>query len=380
MRILIAAEARLGAGGSGAERVLDAHVAALRARGHRLVVLCRDGDGASGVEPTPGAIGWSALTPWRALSAARPDLSRREVDAVVLYHPLPGALLARAARRAGVPVLAIVLSPWAEEYDARAEHDGLRRLLLSRARRSLERRVLAGATRVCALSRFMADRVAATHGIPARAIRVVPGGVDRTRFAPVADRRALRQRLGLPVDGPLLFCLRNLEPRMGVDLLLDAMPAVLARHPSAVLVVGGHGPLAATLRAQAARLGLGAAARFPGFVPEHELPAYYAAADASVVPTRHLEGFGLVTLESLACGTPVIGTPVGGTPELLAPLDPALLAEAPTTEALTRALLALLARGDRDALAARCRAHTEAYAWERVAERLEAELGALRAG
>jgi glycosyltransferase involved in cell wall biosynthesis len=198
--------------------------------------------------------------------------------------------------------------------------------------------------------------------------------VERARFAPVSERRAVRKQLGLPVDGPLLFCLRNLEPRMGVELLLDAMPAVLAHYPTTVLVVGGDGPLAAPLRAHAARLGLGAAVRFCGFVPEGVLPAHYAAADASVVPTRALEGFGLVTLESLACGTPVIGTPVGATPELLMPLDRALLADAPTAEALARALLALLARDDRDALAARCRAHTEAYAWDRIAERLEVEL------
>jgi glycosyltransferase involved in cell wall biosynthesis len=377
MRILLAAEARLGAGGSGAERVLDAHVAALRARGHQLVVLCREGR-ADGV--VSHATGWSALTPWRALTAVGSDLSRGAIDAIVLYHPLPGVLLGRVAHRAHIPVLAIVLSPWAEEYAARATRAGVRGGIGGGVRGRLERGVLARATRVCALSRFMADRVATIHRLPASAIRVVPGGVERDRFAPAADRQAVRKQLGLPVDGPLLFCLRNLEPRMGVEVLLDAMPAVLARHPTTVLVVGGDGPLAARLRARAARLGLGAAVRFCGFVPEVALPAHYAAADASIVPTRALEGFGLVTLESLACGTPVIGTPVGATPELLTPLDRALLADAPTAEALARALLTFLARDDRDALAARCRAHTEAYAWDRIAARLEVELAALRAG
>jgi glycosyltransferase involved in cell wall biosynthesis len=84
-----------------------------------------------------------------------------------------------------------------------------------------------------------------------------------------------------------------------------------------------------------------------------------------------------VTLESLACGTPVIGTRVGATPELLEPLDRTLLADAPTPDALARAILGFLARGDRTSLAARCRAHTAPYAWEHVAERLEAELRAL---
>jgi glycosyltransferase involved in cell wall biosynthesis len=76
----------------------------------------------------------------------------------------------------------------------------------------------------------------------------------------------------------------------------------------------------------------------------------------------------------------VVGTPVGATPELLAPLDPALLAAAATPQALARALLDFLARDDHARLAARCRVHTEPYAWERIAERLEHELGALARG
>jgi glycosyltransferase involved in cell wall biosynthesis len=376
MRILIAAEARLGAGGSGAERVLHAHVRALRARGHQLLVLCPDGALAAPSDVATRAVGWSATTPWRALAAARPALARGGVDAVVLHHPLPGTLLADAAERARVPVLALVHSPWREEYEIRGGR-GLRGRLLGRVRAGLERRVLTRARRVCAMSRFMAARVVAAHGLPAERVRIVPGGVDRVSFVEPTDRRAVRRRLALPETGPLLFCLRNLEPRMGIEHLLGAMPAVLARHPDAHLVIGGDGPLAVTLRERTTALGLDAAVRFAGFVAESELPHLYAAADVFVLPSEGLEGFGLVTLESLACGTPVIGTRVGATPELLEPLDPALLADAPTPDALARAILAFLSRGDRASLAARCRAHTAPYAWDRVAGRLEAELLAL---
>jgi glycosyltransferase involved in cell wall biosynthesis len=376
MRILIAAEARLGAGGSGAERILDGHVRALGERGHHLVVLCPGRGRAAPAHVTLRSVGWSAATPWRALAAARPELARG-VDVVVLYHPLPGALLAAAAHHARVPALAIVHSPWREEYEVRGGARSLRGRLLARVRARLERRVLTRVQGVCAQSRFMAARVAAAHGLPAERMRVVPGGVDRAAFVQPSDRRALRRRLGLPERAPVLFCLRNLEPRMGIEYLLDAMPAVRARHPEARLVVGGDGPLAGPLRERAAALGLDGAVRFAGFVPEPDLPQLYAAADAFVLPTEGLEGFGLVTLESLACGTPVIGTRVGATPELLEPLDPTLLVDTPTPDALARAILAFIAREDRESLGARCRAHTAPYAWEHVAERLEAELLAL---
>jgi glycosyltransferase involved in cell wall biosynthesis len=371
VRILILAEARLGAGDSGAERVLDGHVAGLAARGHDVVVAA-PGEARAARDRgriTLRPIGWSALTPWRARRVIAAELARG-IDAVVLHHPLPGALALGVARRAGVRVIAVVHSPWHEEYEVR--HPGRADRVLSAVRRRVERSVLHRVDRVCALSGFMGARVAAVHGLPSEAIRIVPGGVDRDRFAPVADRRARRARLGLPDEAPVLFCLRNLEPRMGIDVLLDAMPAVLAAHPGACLVIGGRGPLAAALQARASALGLGGAVRFVGFVAEAELPAHYAAADVFVLPTQHLEGFGLVTLESLACGTPVVGTRVGATPELLEPLDPLLLTPAPSADAIARAVVAVLARRDRATLAARCRAHTARYAWPQIAERLEA--------
>lgn len=373
LRILVAAEAPFGAGGSGAEVVLDGQVAGLRARGHHVVVLCaKQVRAVAGVEVR--AIGWSALTPWRARAAALPDLARRVVDAIVLHHPLPGLGLLAAARRARVPVIALVHSPWRAEYLVRRPRVTARRRALGVLRHRLEHRVLTGVDRVCALSRFMADRVAAAHGLPAASIAVNPGGVDRERFAPPADRAAARRRLGLPAEGPVLFCLRNLEPRMGVDVLLDALPAVRARHPDVLLVVGGDGPLAAPLRARAAALGLDGTARFTGFISDAELPAWYGAADAFVLPSQDMEGFGLVTVESLACGTPVVATPVGATPEILGPLDPALLADGAGAAALARAIVALLARPDRAALGARARAHTARYAWTAHAHALEAML------
>ena len=236
------------------------------------------------------------------------------------------------------------------------------------------------ASRIRVLSHFSAEQLWQLYRVPADRIVKVPGGMDAERFRPAADRLAVRKALGLPGERPVLLTVRNLEARMGLDTLIRAMAGVVRHRPDALLLVGGTGSLRAPLEALAASLGLTASVRFLGYVPEAELPRHYQAADLFVLPTRELEGFGLVTLESLACGTPAIGTPVGGTPELLAPIDQALLADAPSAEALARALLAFFARADHDALAARCRAHTEAYAWDRIAERLETELTELRAG
>jgi glycosyltransferase involved in cell wall biosynthesis len=193
----------------------------------------------------------------------------------------------------------------------------------------------------------------------------------------VPDRRALRERLGLPASSALLLTLRNLEPRMGLEHLVAAMPAIIERQADAFLVLAGYGPLRRDLEARVATLGLVDRVRFTGFVPEADLPGLYAAADLFILPTQALEGFGLVTLEALACGTPVLGTRVGATPELLEPLDPDLLADDASPAALAAGVTRCLARADRDALGARCRAYTAAYDWSAVIDALESEIAEL---
>ena len=376
MRLLILAEVDPALPSSGAERVLAGHVSGLLARGHSVTVV----SGASGRDTTDDRleivrVGWSARTPWRARRAAKVRAARGPFDAILVHHSYPAWRMAsdRAFRQA--PTASVFLSGWAEEYDVRrpGRRDVAHRLG-RRFRLLVERRVLSSVGRVLAMSRFMADRARALHGLGHDRIRIVPGGVDRDRFRPAPDRGGARAALGLPPVGPLLLTLRNLEPRMGLEPLVAAMPAIRAGRPDAFLVVAGDGPLRRELEGMVTALGLADHVRFTGFVAEADLPALYAAADLFVLPTQALEGFGLVTLEALACGTPVVGTRVGATPELLEPLDSGLLVDAPTADAIAAGVARFLARPDRDALGARCRAHTAPYDWNRIAEALEREL------
>jgi glycosyltransferase involved in cell wall biosynthesis len=98
------------------------------------------------------------------------------------------------------------------------------------------------------------------------------------------------------------------------------------------------------LQADIQRKGLGDAVQLVGFIPEVQLSQYYQAADLVVVPSLQLEGFGLVIVEALACGTPVLGTPVGAIPEILNQVDPILVAEGPDSCSIARALERVLRR------------------------------------
>jgi glycosyltransferase involved in cell wall biosynthesis len=151
---------------------------------------------------------------------------------------------------------------------------------------------------------------------------VLPGWVDVARFRlPIEPRAVLRGRLGPPWD-PLaitFFSLRRLVPRMGLDTLIGAAAQLTRRGRSFRLVLGGEGPERANLEALAAAHGIADRVAFLGRVPDARLAACFAAADCFVLPTRALECFGLIVLESFACGVPVVGVPVGSIPELMGP-------------------------------------------------------------
>jgi glycosyltransferase involved in cell wall biosynthesis len=164
-----------------------------------------------------------------------------------------------------------------------------------------------------------------TYGVRDERIRVVPGCVDVAQFDTRVTQRRARERLGLPLDRPLLFCMRRLVSRMGLEDLIDAVAIVKPVLPDVLLIIAGKGPLATQLQARIVARGLERHVRLAGYVPDDKVPLWYRAADLTVVPTVALEGFGLTTIESLAAGTPVLVTPVGGLPEAVAPLSTELV-------------------------------------------------------
>jgi glycosyltransferase involved in cell wall biosynthesis len=169
-------------------------------------------------------------------------------------------------------------------------------------------------------------------------MRVVPGWVDLARFRVVNDRLAARRRLGWPIDRPVLLCLRRFVPRMGLDRFLRALALLRSTGRSLLAVLAGDGPLRGALRAQARSLNLSDSTEFPGAVEDDQLRAMYGAADAFVLPTAELECFGLIAIEAMACGTPVLATPVGAIPEILNGIEPRWLASDASAEALAGVL------------------------------------------
>jgi glycosyltransferase involved in cell wall biosynthesis len=222
----------------------------------------------------------------------------------------------------------------------------------------LERQAVAAADRILVLSDFSRSLLLEDHPLDRSQISIVPGLVDTERFSPADGREAARGRLGLAVAGPVLLTVRRLEPRMGIDRLLRALP-LLARE-DVTLVVAGSGSLSGALPRLAAELGIAERVLFVGPVRDDErLADWYRAADLFVLPTTAYEGFGMATVEALASGTPVVGTAVGATPEVLGPLDPRLVSTSADPEPLAAAITDALGFAAGDEFSARCRAYVE---------------------
>ncbi len=359
-------------GGSG--RVAWETSRELAALGHRVIVVTK---GAAGAKDRAAQEGLEVYryrgNPLRFAAAAKDILKRfGKVDVLYLHHPYTG-LLAQLNFR-GVPAAYAFHSPWAEEYAIRAAAKGLgklRRLPGVLARKLAERRVLSKSGTVLVASSFMSGRLKNAYDLSSR---VLPLGVDTVKFSPAADRGAARRRLGIGADQFLVFCVRNLEPRMGLENLVAAAGEAAGAVPNLQVVIGGRGSLRGKLEEQVRSSGLSADVRLTGFIPDEELPFYYQAADLFVLPTKELEGFGLVTLEALACGTPVLATPVAANLEVLGGFDKSLLLKGDGPAAIAAGIMdfAALPEEEKKALRARCRSFVEKrYSWKMYASGTE---------
>jgi len=229
------------------------------------------------------------------------------------------------------------------------------------AKALIEGTVYRRSDRLIVLSRAFEELLVRSFRVPQDRVRLVPGCVDVDRFAVSTTRAESRALLGLPQDRPILVAVRRLVRRMGLHTLIEAMPEIVAKVPEVLLCIGGRGPMLAELTAMVEQRALKEHVRFLGFVADEMLPHLYRAADLSVVPTRSLEGFGLVAAESIAAGTPALVTPIGGLPEVVSGLSPHLIFASPEAadlaDRIVQALLGQVAMPDDIA----CRAFVQSH-------------------
>lgn len=177
--------------------------------------------------------------------------------------------------------------------------------------RFISRRLVAKSKLLIAPSSATRADLAAAYPQAAEKIRVVPTGVDTSRFRPNLDGAPIREDWGFDEHHRVVLYLGRLSYEKRIDVLLEAFTRLHARDDDARLVVAGTGPANDDLQDDARRLGVEDLVRFEGHVPGHRLPATYAAADA-FASASEIETQGLTLLEAMAVGRPVAVSAVGG--------------------------------------------------------------------
>ncbi|WP_229718679.1 glycosyltransferase family 4 protein [Nocardia jinanensis] len=301
----------------------------------------------------PGGLSWGPVggSTWhRARAAFRDRRTAEPGRAAVLDRHF--ALYGPPARDPRARHLVVHFhGPWAAESRAAGGS-----ALAAGAKYALERLRAHPADRFVVLSTYFRDLLVHDYRVRPDAVTVIAPGVDLDRFRPTP--------LPEPTE-PVVLCVRRLEHRMGIDVLLRAWPAVRAAHPAARLVLIGTGTAESALREQARDLGTGIT--FTGRITDSELTAWYGRAAVTVVPSVALEGFGLIALESLAAGRAPVVTECGGLPDSVRDLDPSLIVAPGDAGALAARLAAAL-----DGTVPgpdRCRAHAEIFSWAVAADR-----------
>lgn len=166
--------------------------------------------------------------------------------------------------------------------------------------------------RVIACSQYMADEITDYFACPQDKIDVIPNGVDTERFDRLSDKglSQFRNMYALPSE-QIVFSVGRIVHEKGLHLLISAMPAILAQHPTSKLVIAGKGPELDALRSQAWRLGIGEKVLLTGFISDDDRDRLFRIASCAVFPSIY-EPFGIVALEAMAARCPVVVTAVGG--------------------------------------------------------------------
>jgi phosphatidyl-myo-inositol dimannoside synthase len=209
---------------------------------------------------------------------------------------------------------------------------------------ALSRLALRRAEGVTAPSRFTLDHLIRTQGLDSKRVTLVPHALD-PGFADAAESGPSAQSQPLPGLMLTVARLRRLEKGKGIDTVIQALPKVLDAVPHASLLVVGDGDHRPMLEGLAAQLGVRQKVRFAGHVAERELREFYRQAELFVMPSRQ-EGFGLVFLEAMAFGKPVVGSVFGGIPDVVVEGVTGYLVEYGDVGALAERLICLLTHED----------------------------------
>jgi D-inositol-3-phosphate glycosyltransferase len=238
-----------------------------------------------------------------------------------------------------------------------------------------ERQVLARADQIVVATLAELTQLRFLYHADDRKLITIPPGVDISHFYPIPADEA-KECIGLKPEDRMVLFVGRIEPLKGIDTLITAMSCLDLKGPVHLAIIGGE-PNAKDMTAEMARLqklcddlAMGHTVVFLGKRGQDTLPYYYSAAEALVMPSLY-ESFGMVALEGMACGTPVIASEVGGLGYLVQNGETGYTVPDSDPQALCEKLSILLNDAAlRETMGLRAASYALDYAWDRIATQI----------
>lgn len=245
-----------------------------------------------------------------------------------------------------------------------------------------EKKVISKANRIIAATLAEKSQLEFLYKAPSSKISVIPPGVDTRHFYPIPKDEA-KEVVGVPEDSHTILFVGRIEPLKGIDKLIQAISIIqkngeLRCCPHNLVIIGGE-PNAKPeeMNAEMARLqdmvedlGIENFVIFLGKQDQQLLPYYYSASEIVVMPS-HYESFGMVALEAMACGTPVIASQVGGLAFLVRDGETGFVVPGNDVQMLAKRLVELIKDKDlRNKLGNKSAEYAQLYAWEIISEKM----------
>jgi len=226
------------------------------------------------------------------------------------------------------------------------------------------RKTVEGAIKVTAISKAIAKEAIACGAKPHQLV-VIPNGID-PNYANNVNQGEFRKKYGIPLNKKIILCIGRLHPRKGFQYAIAAMPHILKEEPNTVLVIMGDGPYRRALEALAKKLGVDKNVIFTGYVDENTKKEALIDADVVVIPSL-IEPFGLVALEAMTMGKPIIASDVDGLRELLEHGVNSLLVPPFCAPCISKSVIFLLRNEDmRRTLTKNCIKTSYRFFWDRI--------------
>ncbi len=226
------------------------------------------------------------------------------------------------------------------------------------------------ANKIIATSGSMKAEIQGHFHLPQEKIEIIPNGIDPKKYNASVDQAAVRGRYGVSPHEKLVLCVGRLVPQKGIEYMIKAVPRIVGRYPEAKFIIVGEGWLRGHLEYVARSTGHQWKITFTGWIPDHELIALLNSADVLVVPSIY-EPFGIVALEGMAAGVPVIASDIGGLAEIVEHERTGILAYSRKPESIAWAVDRVLSDPDHSRwLVQNAREMVQkAYSWEAIAMR-----------